>query len=70
MARPKGNRFPVRLSVSIEAADHAALSKLASDLDLSAAWLVRKAVAEFVERNCYDPQRELPLARGREYKSE
>lgn len=54
MARLKGYRFPVRLSVSIEPADHAALSKLASKLDLSAVWFFRKAVAEFVECNCYD----------------
>lgn len=64
MARPRGNRFPVRLSVSIDAADHAAISKLAADMSLSAAWLVRKAVAEFVARNCDEERRELPLLRS------
>lgn len=64
MGRPKGNRYPVRLSVSVEAADHAALSKLAADLNLSAAWLVRRAVTEFVERNCQNQQPELPLVKG------
>jgi hypothetical protein len=69
MARPKGNRYPVRLSVSIDAADHAAISKLAADLNLSAAWVVRKAVSEFVSRNCAEEQRELPLLRRSENKS-
>ncbi|CAM5323760.1 hypothetical protein ATER59S_00166 [Aquamicrobium terrae] len=69
MARPKGNRYPVRLSVSIDAADHAAISKLAADMSLSAAWIVRKAVAEFVERNCNEEQRELPLLRSSKDKS-
>ncbi|MGO7347818.1 ribbon-helix-helix domain-containing protein [Rhizobium ruizarguesonis] len=64
MGRPRGNRYPVRLSVSVEAADHAALSKLAADLNLSAAWLVRRAVTEFVERNCGNEQPELPLVKA------
>ena len=52
MARPRGNRYPVRLSVSIDSLDHAAIKKLAEDLNLSSAWLVRRSVSEFVVRNC------------------
>jgi len=52
MARPRGNRYPVRLSVSIDPSDYDAIRKMADELDLSSAWLVRRAVSDFVARNC------------------
>ncbi len=54
MARPKGKKPAVRLSVSPDPADHAELSRLAAHRDLSVAWIVRNAVSEFASRN---PQR-------------
>ncbi|MEN3148478.1 ribbon-helix-helix protein, CopG family [Neorhizobium sp. IRAMC:178] len=63
MARPRGQKHPVRLSVSLDEDDHAAISRLASDMNLSAAWIVRRAVAEFVERHSDGAQSELPLLR-------
>lgn len=54
MGRPKGNRYPVRLSVSIDPSDYEAIRKMAEELDLSSAWLVRRAVSDFVTRNCSD----------------
>ncbi len=64
MARPKGKKPAVRLSISLNSADHAELSRLAARHDLSVAWMVRKAVSEFVERNANQDQPVLPLHRG------
>ncbi len=64
MARPKGKNPAVRLSISLNSADHAELSRLAARHDLSVAWLVRKAVSEFVKRNANQDQPVLPLHRG------
>lgn len=63
MARPRGQRHPIRLSVSLDEEHHAAISRLAADMNLSAAWLVRRAVTEFVERHNSSVQTELPLIR-------
>ena len=63
MARPRGQKHPVRLSVSLDEKDHAAISRLAADLNLSAAWLVRRAVSEFVARHHSSAQPDLPLVR-------
>ncbi len=64
MARPKGKKPTVRLSISLDPADHAELSRLAARHELSVAWMVRKAVSEFVERNANQDQPVLPLHRG------
>ena len=62
MARPKGTRVKKRLSISLEPSSYASLERLATDNDVSVAWLVRRAVAEFTERQSSD-QTELPLVR-------
>ena len=64
MARPKGKKPAVRLSISLDPADHAELSQIATRHDLSVAWMVRKAVSEFIERNANQDQPVLPLHRG------
>ncbi len=64
MARPRGRRTPVRLSVGMDPASHAKLSRLADRHDVSLVWVVRKAIAEFIERQETDDQPELPLQRG------
>ena len=64
MARPKGKKPAVRLSISLDATDHAELTRLAEQHDLSVAWVVRKAVSEFIARNANQDQPVLPLHRG------
>ena len=64
MARPRGKKPAVRLTISLNPADHAELSRLASQHDLSVAWMVRKAVSEFVTRNANQQEPVLPLQRG------
>ena len=63
MARPKSNKRVVRLSVTLDAGDHAALKERATALDLSAAWLVRCAESEIVARHGEEPKAGLPLRR-------
>ncbi|MCX8999999.1 ribbon-helix-helix protein, CopG family [Rhizobiaceae bacterium BDR2-2] len=70
MARPRGQKHPVRLSVSLDEKDHAVISRLAADMNLSAAWVVRRAVSEFVARHDDGAQSELPLSKraSKEYR--
>jgi hypothetical protein len=58
MARPKGRKPSVRLSVSVSATDHAELARFAEARDLSLAWVVRRAISDFVERHRDDVQAE------------
>jgi predicted transcriptional regulator len=69
MPRPRGKRPAVRLSVSLPVHHHTALLRLAEQEDQSIAGMVRKAVAEYVERSEADSQVELPLSQSRERRS-
>jgi hypothetical protein len=64
MARPRGNRKEARLSVSLDGREHAELCALARSRDVSAAWMVRQAIHDLLERE-RDKARnpELPLIR-------
>ena len=66
MSRPRGKKAPVRLSVGVDPTSHAKLSRLANRHDVSLAWMVRKAIADFIERQEVDDQAELPLRRSGE----
>ena len=63
MPRPRGKRMTIRLSVGLDSASYAELSRLANRYDASLAWMIRKAVAEFIERQQESDQMELPLQR-------
>ena len=63
MARPKGNRKVVRLSVTLDEQDHTEIQRLATELDLSTAWLIRRAISEFVGKHRNKIEPELPLRR-------
>lgn len=66
LPRPRGKRATVRLSVGLDAASHAKLSRLAERHDVSLAWTIRKAVAEFIERQDEGDQVELPFRQDRD----
>lgn len=51
MARPKGKKVAARLSVGLSKPQHAALTALAEQNEATVAWLVRRAVTEFLERH-------------------
>lgn len=59
--RSKNPKSSVRLSVSLDQSEYAELSKLAASLDLSAAWMIRRAVSEFVARHRDGIETDLPL---------
>ena len=66
MPRPKGRKTAVRLSVSLEESSHAALLRLADRHGVSMAWMIRKAVSDFVATQEQTDQAELPLLRSSE----
>jgi len=51
VGRPKTDRKITRISVSLDDRDYQALRKIAETNDVSAAWLVRRAVADFLRAN-------------------
>lgn len=61
MGKTKNQKHGVRLSVTLDASEYAALSQLAASLDLSAAWMIRRAVSEFVARHGDGIENDLPL---------
>lgn len=61
MKRSKGQKNSVRLSVTLDEGEHAELSELAASLDLSAAWMIRRAVSEFIARHRSGIESDLPL---------
>lgn len=63
MARTKSKKNSVRLSVTLDEKEYAELSRIGAALDLSAAWMIRRAVSEFVARNRENVAPDLPLRR-------
>lgn len=51
MSRPKGSKVAARLSVGLSQPQYAALVALADQNEATVAWLVRRAVAEFLEKH-------------------
>lgn len=51
MPRPRGKKVGSRLSVGLSEPQHAALVALADQNEATVAWLVRRAVAEFLEKH-------------------
>lgn len=52
MARPRGRQLPNRVSVALTDQQLAALESLAQESHAAVSWLARRAIAEFLERNC------------------
>jgi len=61
LPRPKSKKRSVRLSVALDEAEYEELTRLGAELDLSAAWLIRRAVSEFVARHRDGIAPDLPL---------
>lgn len=51
----------MRLSVTLDEKEYAELTRLGANLDLSAAWMIRRAVSEFIARYRGSPESSLPL---------
>lgn len=61
LGRTKGQKNGVRLSVTLDESEYAELGRLAASLDLSAAWMIRRAVSEFIARYRAGIESDLPL---------
>lgn len=51
MARPKGRHLPNRVSVALTEDQLAAVQALALESQAAVAWVIRRALAEYLERN-------------------
>lgn len=51
MARPKVGKCSARLSVTLDERDCLVIKEMAEAMGLSAAWVIRRAVSEFVARH-------------------
>ncbi len=51
MARPKGRQLPNRVSVALTDDQLTALESIARENQAAVAWVVRRAVVEFLDRN-------------------
>lgn len=49
MGRPRADRKIARISVSLDQQDYDTLREIADFNDVSAAWLIRRAVADFLK---------------------
>ncbi|EPY3937493.1 ribbon-helix-helix protein, CopG family [Klebsiella pneumoniae] len=60
MARPRLNKKITRTSISLDEQMFTEVSLLASQNDVSVAWLVRKAISELLERRREEVVSQLP----------
>ena len=63
LRRSKSRKDNVRLSATLDEGEYAKLARLGAELDLSAAWMIRRAVSEFVARHGQGIATDLPLQR-------
>ena len=61
MSRPHGKRAAVRLSIGFDEHIYGTLSALAHRNDTTVAWIVRRAVVDFIASRPAGDQPELPL---------
>jgi hypothetical protein len=52
MARPKGRQLPNRVSVALTHQQLTALESLAQENQAAVSWVIRRAVVEYLDRNC------------------
>ena len=55
MARPKGRQLPNRVSVALTDDQFTALESIAQENQAAVAWVVRRAVVEFLDRSRVQP---------------
>ncbi len=56
MARPRQNKQTARLSVSFDKEVHERVAALADAHDVSAAWIIRKAISAYLEDYSHSAQ--------------
>lgn len=63
MARPRGKKTAVRFSVGFDDTTAEELAQIAETNDTTVAWIVRRAVSEFIKRHGDHEQPIVPLHR-------
>lgn len=69
MARPRGRTKTARLTVNLDEQAHAALLAIAHQEDASLAWVLRRAIMDFISRQEQPEQAVLPLVRPNNHQS-
>lgn len=64
MARPKSEKQATRLTVSLDAEDYAKICNLANENDVSAAWVIRRAIQSYLDRPQARTEPAVALKRG------
>ena len=64
-----GKKRLIRATISLDSDDYAALGELAQRMDVSASWLTRQAIREFLEKYGERGQPELALWLADKHKS-
>jgi hypothetical protein len=64
MARPRGKKADVRISVGFDERTYGVLLAMAQENDVTIAWVIRRAVAEYIGSQKSDREPELPLSRA------
>lgn len=60
MGRPKAEKQPARLTVTLDHQDYSAVCDLAAKNDVSAAWIIRRAVQQYLHP--IPPKSENPIS--------
>lgn len=56
MGRPKAEKQPARLTVTLDEQDYSAVCSLAAQNDVSAAWVIRRAVQQYLHLSTAHPR--------------
>ena len=52
-----------KVTLTVDPDDYVAIDKCAHKSDVSASWIIRRSIREFLERHCSEIQLEVPLTR-------
>lgn len=65
MGRPKTEKQPARLTVTLDEQDYSAVCSLAAQNDVSAAWVIRRAVQQYLHPVTSQPNPATPQKSAR-----
>ncbi|MCG7866480.1 MAG: ribbon-helix-helix domain-containing protein [Candidatus Thiodiazotropha taylori] len=63
MANRKNSKPLKRVTLTVDPDDYEAIDELAHDNNVSASWLIRRSMREFLERHAGESALEIPLGR-------
>tara|TARA_R110001599_G_C12268910_1_gene661163 strand:- start:1905 stop:2105 length:201 start_codon:yes stop_codon:yes gene_type:complete len=63
MSKSKVSKPMKRVTLTVDPDDYEAIDKLARQSDVSASWLIRRSMREFLEQHVGEKKLEIPLGR-------